>query len=115
MLTIKLGEFGLTSAKAIFPASYLVGWAHSLSILPERFPKLHMLTSQLLNGTISNSMIHNNICRAAESISGKQDVVELRDNRVHFSTLHKLQQKISSSLRSKVRKISSNHPQQIRM
>ena len=100
MLPIKLEGFGLTSAKAVSPASYLARWAHFLSILPERFPKLHMLTSQLLNGIISNS-IHNNLCRAAELISGKQDVVKLWDNRVHFSTLHKLQQKICSGSHSR--------------
>ena len=60
-LDIKLGGFVLKPGKEIVHAAFVAGWAHSLSVLPDRFPERWRYVDHLLNTQPLDSDIRDHL------------------------------------------------------
>ena len=52
---VRYGSFGMTSATQLSPIAFVSGWAHSLQVLPDRFPDLQPQVASVISQTMTMS------------------------------------------------------------
>ena len=58
---VRYGGFGMTLATQLSPIAFVSGWAHSLQVLPDRFPDLQPQVASVISQTMSPSAQEDSI------------------------------------------------------